>query len=312
MVNKLIIVSALLVLIGCGESNTPQPVQQPEPEQLRAVEIEPAVELSSAIDTSPVELDAVLADQPEDVQARFLYRHPKETLEFFGIKPGMSVVEPLPGRGWYSKILLGYLGKDGQLIGADYAADMYALFGFMSPEALIAKETWVTTWTGDAEGWRNEDSAGVQAFVLGTLPEQMKASADAVVSVRALHNLARFEDQGQYLSKAIQNFYDVLKPGGILGIVQHEARADMPDDWANGSNGYIKKAFLIERLQQAGFEFVGETDINNNPKDQPTVEDFVWRLPPTLRGARDNPELKAQREAIGETNRMTLKFRKPE
>jgi predicted methyltransferase len=89
------------------------------------------------------------------------------------------------------------------------------------------------------------------------------------------------------------------------------ARDEMPDDWAGGQNGYLKEDFIIGAMQEAGFEFVGSSEINFNPKDQPTDEDMVWRLPPTLATSRDNPELKAQLEAIGESNRMTLKFRKP-
>ena len=86
----------------------------------------------------------------------------------------------------------------------------------------------------------------------------------------------------------------------------------MPDDWANGANGYLKKQFVIDQVEAAGFEFVAESAINVNDKDQPTTEDIVWRLPPTLMTSRDNEELKAQYLEVGESNRMTLKFRKPE
>ena len=104
----------------------------------------------------------------------------------------------------------------------------------------------------------------------------------------------------------------VLKPGGIVGVVQHHARDDMPDAWADGNNGYLKTGFLIGVMEAAGFEYVGSSDINANPNDQPTDEDFVWRLPPGLATSRDNPELEAEMRAIGESNRITLKFVKPE
>jgi predicted methyltransferase len=103
----------------------------------------------------------------------------------------------------------------------------------------------------------------------------------------------------------------VLKPGGVLGVVQHEARPDMPDDFATGSGGYLKKAFIIEHMEAAGFEFVEDSDINENPQDQPAEGDVVWRLPPTLATTREDPEGREAMEAIGESNRMTLKFRKP-
>jgi len=256
-------------------------------------------------------LDEVLAAQPEEVQARYIYRHSKETLEFFGIKPGMTVVEGLPGGGWYTKILLPYLGADGALIGADYAEDMYPKFGFFSQESLDAKKTWVADWTTKASGWRAENGAKITAFQFGSMPEKMKGTADAVFLVRALHNLARFENDGGYLTIALKDTYDALKPGGVAGVVQHEARDEMPDEWADGSRGYLKESFVIERMEQAGFVFEGSSDINNNPADQPGEADIVWRLPPTYHTSRDNAELKAQMQEIGESNRMTLRFRKP-
>jgi predicted methyltransferase len=256
-------------------------------------------------------LASVLADQPEELQARYVYRHPQETLEFFGIAPGMTVVEALPGGGWYTKILLPYLGQEGAVIGADYSLKMYPLFGFFSEEGLKEKETWVTDWTAEASEWAGDEGAAVSAFVLGALPREMKGTADAVLFIRALHNLARFEKEGGFLAYALDNAHDLLKPGGIVGVVQHMARDEMPDEWAGGQNGYLKKQFLIDQMEAAGFEYVADSDVNMNEKDQPADSDIVWRLPPSLATSRDNPELKAEMEAIGESNRMTLKFRKP-
>lgn len=257
-------------------------------------------------------LASVLAAQPPEVQARYAWRHPQETLEFFGIAPGMTVVEALPGSGWYTKILLPYLGREGRLIGADYSGDMYPLFGFFSEEQLKKKETWAQDFPAEAAEWAGDDGAAVGAFVLGSMPGDMKGQADAVLFVRALHNLARFEKDGGFLTAALQDAFDALKPGGIFGVVQHQARDNMADDWAGGQNGYLKQDFVIGRLEQAGFEFVGASDVNQNPKDQPGEQDIVWRLPPSLVTSRENPELKVEMEAIGESNRMTLKFRKPE
>jgi len=273
--------------------------------------------LASGLATGTLSADSerlatVLAAQPADVQARYAWRHPQETLEFFGVEPGMTVVEALPGGGWYSKVLLPYLGSEGRLIGADYALEMYPLFGFFNEEQLKAKETWMQQFTADATAWAGEGGAAVSAFVLGSLPEELKGQADAVLLIRALHNLARFEEEGGFLSAALQNAYDVLKPGGIVGVVQHQARDGMPDEWASGRNGYLKKDFVIARMEAAGFELVDSSSFNENDKDVPTTEDIVWRLPPSLATSRDNPELRGRMEAIGESNRMTLKFRKPE
>lgn len=296
----------LAVLLGaCTESPPPA-------ESTSQMAEKPAVQAATPVvpDNSEL-LAAALASQTDEVQARYVYRHPQETLEFFGIEPGMTVYETLPGGGWYSKILLSYLGPQGHLIGADYDADMYPLFGFFSEEALAAKATWVETWTSEAEAWRNEDSATVSAVQMGSLPAEMHATADAAVVVRSLHNLARFEADGGFLTTALADLYAVLKPGGIVGVVQHQARDEMPDEWASGAKGYLKDDFVIQRMTEAGFEYAGQSDINFNEKDQPGAEDFVWRLPPSLVTSKDNPELMAAMLAIGESNRMTVKFRKP-
>lgn len=257
---------------------------------------------------------ATLNAQPDEVKARYRYRHPRETLEFFGIEPGMTIVEGLPGRGWYTKVLLPYLGENGHLIGAGYSLEMYPLFSFANEEFLAEQNAWLTDWPVEAEDWRGDDGATIGAFHFGSMPDDIAGTADAVFFVRVLHNLARFENagQGDFLTTALAESYAALKPGGIFGVVQHHADDDMPDDWADGSKGYLKKQFVIEQIEQAGFEFVAESDMNANDNDQPGTDDFVWRLPPTFATSRDDPDLKAQYEAVGESNRMTLKFRKPE
>ncbi len=257
-------------------------------------------------------LDAVLAAQPDAVKARYAARHPRETLAFFGIEPGMTVVEALPGRGWYSKILAPWLGPQGRLIGADYALDMYPRFNFYDDAFLEAKKTWVEDWSSEARGWAGDGGAAVDAFVFGAMPERFAGQADAVLLIRALHNLARFEREGGYLSAALADVYRVLKPGGIVGVVQHMAPETAPDTWADGAKGYLKKSFVIVRLAQAGFEYVGSSPVNLNPKDQPTTNDYVWRLPPSFSGTGEDPETRAKMAAIGESTRMTLLFRKPQ
>ena len=286
-----------LILVACSQEAAP-PAQQ-----------ETTVEPSTAAVAKAV-TDAFSA-QPEDIQARYVYRHPKETLAFFEIKPGMTVAEALPGGGWYSKILLNHLGASGKLIGVDYALDMFPRFGFFSAEYLEAKKTWTATWTADANSWRNDSSAQVSAFVFGSMPKSTQGVADAFLFIRVLHNLNRFEKDAGYLTTALKDAFEVLKPGGIVGVVQHMSPEDKSDDWADGSKGYLKKSLVIKKFEEAGFKYVDSSDINNNPKDQPGADDIVWRLPPSLSTSRDNPVLKEQLVEIGESNRMTLKFRKP-
>ena len=256
-------------------------------------------------------LKAALAEQADDSKARFSSRNPKATLNFFGVKPGMTVVEALPGGGWYSKILIPYLGINGKLIGVDYSQKLWPNFGFMTAERIEAKKAWVNTWTAQAEQWRGDNSAAISAFQFDEMPQSMAGSADAVLYIRALHNLARFESKGDFLSNALAETYSILKPGGIVGIVQHQAREDRPEDWSNGDNGYLKKSFLMAKMGAAGFQFVAASSVNENTNDQANVGDIVWRLPPSLSGSKEAEEKRAEMVAIGESNRMTLKFRKP-
>ena len=257
-------------------------------------------------------LDDVLASQPDDVQARYEFRNPKETLEFFGVQPGMTVVEGLPGGGWYTRLLLPYLGADGTVIAADYPMDMWPRFAFGTEEFIAKRSQWLTDYKDTAAEWRGQNGAAIETFRFGSMPDEFAGTADVVMFARVLHNLARFEAEGEYLTNALNDAYSALKPGGVFGVVQHHARDDQPDDWADGSRGYLKKSFVIAQAENAGFVFEAESSINENPADQPGADDVVWRLPPSLRGSGDDPERKAAMQAIGESNRMTLRFRKPE
>ncbi|ARN73380.1 class I SAM-dependent methyltransferase [Oceanicoccus sagamiensis] len=250
-------------------------------------------------------LTSVLDSRSAELKARDISRHPKQTIEFFGVTPGMKIAEVLPGGGWYSKILAPYVGSEGAFYGINYADTMWPMFGFFKPE-VIAQRVEAHKAFGDKvatyPGAGNVPSAG---YAFGGIPESLNGTLDAVIMVRALHNLNRFEAKGGTRTKALKEVNAMLKPGGIVGVVQHRAPADADDEWANGSNGYLKQADVVAMFEQAGFELVGSSEINANPKDQPVVGDSVWRLPPSL---RTSPENKAVNMAIGETDRMTLKF----
>ena len=299
-------VIATLGLSGCDSNGSASSTTAPEA-SMAAPAMDSQTESAPA---TPTSLAAILAAQPEEVVARYPFRNPEQTLNFFGIQPGMTVVEALPGGGWYSKILLPYIGSEGELIGANYPVGMYKLFGW--DEDRIAKlATWSSDWPATAQTWVEGDTANVSAFLMGELAEAQKGTADAVLLIRALHNLARFESEHGFLSTALRDTFDVLKPGGVVGVVQHAAPDDADDAWADGSKGYLKSAHVIELMQAAGFEYVGASDINANPMDVPGTDDVVWRLPPTLAGSKDDAERAAAMQAIGESNRMTLKFVKP-
>ncbi|HEY5641439.1 MAG TPA: hypothetical protein VIS31_01060 [Woeseiaceae bacterium] len=271
-----------------------------------------ALEETPATPASAGLLADVLAAMPEEFKQRYAHRHPQETLEFFGIEPGMTVVEALPGSGWYTRVLLPYLGPEGRLIGANYAMDMWPNFAFANEAFMESQRNWARDFPAVAEEWRGANGATVTAFNFGAMPGELAGTADAVLFVRMLHNLARFESEGGFLTEAMADAYNVLKPGGILGVVQHQARDEMSDEFADGSRGYLKRAFVLAAAAAAGFEFVAESDINANPADQPGEDEVVWRLPPSLAGTEENSEARVAMMAIGESHRMTLKFRKPE
>lgn len=310
-------VMLFLMLCACQPADEPEP-EAPEP-QADETQAAPAGDAGEAAepdeDAAPAEpldrLGRILDAQPDAVQARYDARHPRQTLEFFGIEPGMTVVEGLPGGGWYTRILLPYLGSDGHLIGANYALELWPNFEFATEEFMAEMRQWQELFPEQAAGWCEDDCAEVSAFWLGSLPDELAGTADAALFIRALHNLAYYDDEGNYLTDALADAYAALKPGGILGVVQHEARPDMPDDWADGSNGYLKKQFVVDRAEAAGFELIAQSNINANPNDHPTTDEYVWRLPPSLRLEEEDPELEEEYRAIGESNRMTLRFRKP-
>lgn len=261
--------------------------------------------------TSEAKLAAILEAQPDEVKARYGARNPAETLAFFGIEPGMKVAEALPGGGWYSKILLPYLGEEGALVGAHYPDELWPLFGF--------GEEWATTriegtanWPNQAAEWGIEGGAKIKSVQLTKMPEDASDKLDAVLFIRALHNLNRFSnDETDFMGDTLTETYRVLKPGGIVGVVQHSGPETNSDEWANGSNGYLKESAVIAAFEGAGFELVGSSDLNANSGDVPNEEEFVWRLPPVLAGTEEGTEERAAYEAVGESNRMTLKFRKP-
>ena len=144
------------------------------------------------------------------------------------------------------------------------------------------------------------------------MPAEADGKLDAVLFIRALHNLNRFSnEETDYIGDTLAETYRVLKPGGIVGVVQHHAPEANSDTWADGSNGYMKQAHVVSMFEAAGFELVAESDMHANANDVPSEEDFVWRLPPTFFGTEEGTPEREANAAIGESNRMTLKFMKP-
>lgn len=221
--------------------------------------------------------------------ARDAARHPYETLTFFGIKPTMTVVELSPSGGWYTEILAPYLRDNGVLIGA-------------SEEVVEGKRA--------GTQFRNKvNSNPIYSKVrLGIFEPPVKyaiapaGSADMVLTFRNLHNWVELGPEK--LGEVLKTVHTVLKPGGVFGIVDHRLPASMAQD-ATASSGYLHEAWVIKTVEAAGFKLAAKSEINANPKDKADHPNGVWALPPTF---ANKDAKRAEYQAIGESDRMTLKF----
>lgn len=229
-------------------------------------------------------LDLALANPRRDAdRARDNWRRPSETLAFFRVRPGMTVVDYMPSGGWWTRVLVPYLGEDGRYIGLN--PDVTATFPARAAE-----------WTGVPAG-------RIAAYNTDGLPPALNGTVDRVLIFRAMHNLKRLNRLPGELKAA----HGLLKPDGLLGIEQHRARPDAPDAYADGSKGYLRERDVIAMVEAQGFDFVAKSEINANPRDPANHEGGVWTLPPSLRqGEQDRDRYLA----IGESDRMTLLFRK--
>jgi predicted methyltransferase len=257
---------------------------------------QPAAVAQAPAEASEALKAAVAApSRTEANRARDRYRHPVETLSFFGVQPNHNVVEIWPGGGWYTEILAPFLasggGKltlatlDGQLGGVAKLRD--------AQPALYANVATATFPAFDAAAVRVPDG-----------------TADVVLTFRNVHNWRmgyRREDKQDYSAEAFRQMFAMLKPGGVLGVVDHRLPEGASDERERNS-GYIKISTVRRLAEQAGFRLVGTSEINANPNDTADWPDGVWTLPPALRlGEKD----RAKYLAIGESDRMTLKFEKP-
>lgn len=271
--------SALLAACATGPATPPAPAAPPRDAATAAA------------------LEHVLAGEHRSAEnrARDVYRHPLDTLLFFGIKPDMTVVEVWPGAGgWYTEVLAPLLAERGKL----YAA--------MLPP--MPDNEYVTKSLGqfDAKLAARPDLYGrisVTRMGPGDFNIAPPGSADLVVTFRNLHNWMNLG----FAKESFAEMYRALKPGGVLGVEEHRGPADQPQD-PRAANGYVNEQYAIDLITSVGFVLEARSEINANPKDTKDYEQGVWTLPPTYRaGNRD----RAKYEAIGESDRFTLKFRKP-
>ncbi|MFW1678137.1 class I SAM-dependent methyltransferase [Pontibacter sp. JAM-7] len=260
-----------------------------------------------ALQSAPVLADqatlaGVLASEHRGVSSeRDQYRHPNETLTFFGLQPAQTVVEIWPGsQGWYSEILAPYLKHSGQFYAAQFNADSSAAFYRNARQHFIDKLA--------------ADPLHYSAVEVTTFnPPQYvdiapKASVDMVLTFRNVHNWYMRGGGETRVLAAFKAFYAALKPGGVLGVVEHRLPESRPAADME-SSGYMHTSFVISVAEKAGFTLQAQSEVNANSADNTLHPNGVWSLPPTLRGGEKGRE---RFLAIGESDRMTLKFTKPD
>lgn len=231
---------------------------------------------------------------PKNVE-RDKYRHPQETLKFFGLTPKMTVLEYGPGEGWWTELLAPTLATQGKLLvtttdpkgppeaRSTFYAQRLSRFLERSPELYGKVEKIVIDPKNPKFGLENK--------------------VDLVIVMRSMHGLHR----DKLLPGFLAEVFTALKPGGVLGVEQHRAKPDADPD-KSAPQGYLPEAFVIKQAEAAGFKLEGKSEVNANPKDTKDHPEGVWTLPPTLElGEKD----KDKYMAIGESDRMTLKFVKP-
>ena len=246
-------------------------------------------------------MEAALAmENRKDDRARDVWRHPAETLAFFRVKPGMTVVDYMPSSGWYTRILVPYLGGKGSYIGLNpYAGSiaderMRGFFGQLAPRFAERYPTW------------SLKGAPVSSLVSDAIPAEMNGTVDRVLIFREMHNLHRLGLVPYELGKVRA----LLKEGGMLGIVQHRAHPWASGDYTDGSKAYLRQKDVIGLVEAHGFELVATSEINANPKDPADWPQGSWVLPPNYRGSEAGSPERAKVDEVGESDRMTLLFRK--
>lgn len=252
---------------------------------------------SAGVPQAAASLEEIIAGDQRSAEnkARDRYRHPEETLRFFDVRNDMIVVEIWPGAGWYTEILAPYLKDDGQLYAAHFSPDSTVPYFRKSLNAFKDKIA------ADPETYGK-----LQLTVLQP-PKQFEiapaGSADRVLTFRNVHNWMR-TGQEEIVFEAM---FKALKPGGILGVVEHRNPTYIKQD-PQAQSGYVREDYVIGLAEKAGFKLLEKSEINANPEDNGKHPKGVWSLPPSLREGKANRD---QYLAIGESDRMTLKFIKP-
>lgn len=238
---------------------------------------------------------SVAGHRNESNIARNKFRHPVETLEFFGLEADMTIIEILPSRGWYTEIIAPYVHDHGKYYAAHFSPN--AALSYMAPNLQNFEEK--ITADPDLYGKITLRHLNPPHEVAIAPPE----SADMALTFRNVHNWIMADQEHEFFA----SFYNALKPGGVLGVVEHRAKPDAGMEVMR-TTGYVTEAYVREVAAAAGFEFVAKSELNANSRDHTVHPEGVWTLPPNYRlGDID----RAMYSEIGESDRMTLKFVKP-
>ena len=242
-----------------------------------------------AADTASLEKIMAGDHRTEASRARDAHRHPKETLTFFGVQPESTVVEIFPGGGWYTELLAPYLRENGRYFVAFPAQATRGLKNFQ--DKLAAKPALY------------DKTKIVPLGAPAAVDIRPESGADFVLTFRNVHNWIDDDNVDAFM----RSFYDALKPGGVLGLVEHRAKPGSKLK-ASIDSGYVTEEYVIKHALMAGFKLDAKAEINANPKDTKDYKKGVWTLPPTLTEGEVD---RAKYLAIGESDRMTLRFVKP-
>ena len=254
-----------------------------------------------ADDHGAADIASVLAsDIRADDRARDQYRNPAETLGFFQIEPDMTVVEYGPGGGWYTRVLAPYVSDAGTYMAMN--ADSSGLGSGDRARAARAMG-WTESFTSSTRELGTFGDDETIAFESDEIPEAVAGNVDRVVIFRSLHGMLR----GNTADEQLRAVRSLLADDGMVGVVQHRAPESASYDYTDGSRGYLRQSDVVRLFELHGFELVDSSEINANPSDPANWERGVWTLPPIFAGGDANRE---QMMAIGESDRMTLLFRK--
>lgn len=242
----------------------------------------------------------LMHERRADDRARDKYRHPADTLRFFGVKPEHTVVEYAPGNsGWYSKIIAPYVAENGKFIGLVFNPDLLPF----NDEGKERVRGFPAKFVTSLSEWTSLPAETFSAYTADKVPEEVNGTADYVIIPRMMHNLMRWN----VADSEIKVMRNMLKDGGMVGIIQHRAKDGTPFSYADGNKGYLRTDTVVKFMEVNGFELVKKSEVNANPADTADYPKGVWTLPPRFAEGDADKEKYA---AIGESDRMTLLFKK--